>query len=821
MRVTLLGAALATVLIVGCGDNDSASIPETLEVGDVTITTDPLLLSINTPHGFTTIAEFVEVGTVANKDETQYYDPRTLDARVSFATATRAVAFDPDTDAVTLDNGVVLMIHPHASSGVATLTLDASGVAEAVLVRLVLPLDATEPVYGTGESFVAANVRGTVREMQFRLDLDSESGLNETHVPVPVALFPARGLGLFVEDRRPGAMDLGATDATRATVTFTLPERGALAAHLFTADDPLDLTRRYATLSALPAVPPRWAFAPQQWRNVHNSSDEVRNDALAMRANDIPGSTMWIDNPWQTAYNDFTFDETRFVGIDAVLAELKALGYRVLVWSTPYVNRDGPTAADFSEARSQRYLVHDGSGAPVVLPWQNGPGSLVDFTAPGASAWWQERINRVISRGISGFKLDFGEDIVPEFGGNLSPFTLHEGDAQSLHARYSAYYHRTYLEALPDGDGFLITRAGGYGDQAVNTCIWPGDLDSDFSRHGVDNGDGQTNVGGLPAAIAGGLSLSVSGYPFYGSDIGGYREGPPTTEAMIRWIQYAALGTIMQLGGGGSHHNVWDTTLFDPPTLEVYKRFSRLHMDLVPYLYSLALQAGRDGTPVTRPARFVEPAAESDDASFFLGDHIFVAPVIEDSARTREVALPSGEWIDWWTGARTTGGGPATEVAAPLETLPLWRRANALLPLYALAADTLEPATAAGVRSYQDPAFGRELRLLLTPEGPTTSVTVYDGSSASAAAESSTYALETTAGTTFDVFVFELDTRSAGVGAAAATGATEVLQGGTPLAIAADRAELNACAAPGCWFRDPAADRIWVRLHGSGRVVMQ
>jgi alpha-glucosidase (family GH31 glycosyl hydrolase) len=95
--------------------------------------------------------------------------------------------------------------------------------------------------------------------------------------------------------------------------------------------------RRYVAATARPAVPPRWAFAPQQWRNEHRSSDEVRDDAQQMRALGIPGSTMWIDNPWQTGYNTFTFDEQRFVGVDALLAELRALGYRVVVWSTPYL----------------------------------------------------------------------------------------------------------------------------------------------------------------------------------------------------------------------------------------------------------------------------------------------------------------------------------------------------------------------------------------------------------------------------------------------------------------------------------------------------
>ncbi len=177
---------------------------------------------------------------------------------------------------------------------------------------------------------------------------------------------------------------------------------------------------------------------------------------------------------------------------------------------------------------------------------------------------------------------------MPNIGTTLTPWRLAAGTPQTLHNEYARYYHEAYFGSLPTDDLFLITRAGAYGEQNVNTSIWPGDLDSDFTRHGVDNGQGQINVGGLPAAIAGGLSLSVSGYPFYGSDIGGFRGGP-TDEVLARWSQYAALGTIMQLGGGGTSHNPWDATEFtDTATLtSIYVRYSRLHMDLVPYIYSL------------------------------------------------------------------------------------------------------------------------------------------------------------------------------------------------------------------------------------------
>jgi hypothetical protein len=110
---------------------------------------------------------------------------------------------------------------------------------------------------------------------------------------------------------------------------------------------------------------------------------------------------MWIDNPWQTAYNTFVIDEQRFAGIDVAISSLTAQGYKVVFWSTPYVGTTAATAADRTDGAALGYFVTDDAGRTVDWPWQNGPGAMVDFTAPGAAAWWQARIARVVARGAA------------------------------------------------------------------------------------------------------------------------------------------------------------------------------------------------------------------------------------------------------------------------------------------------------------------------------------------------------------------------------------------------------------------------------------
>lgn len=789
-------ALLWCVVLVACGDDAPglAPVPPTISAGPLTLDTLNMTLGVasDPPLG----PGFISIGTTERVDETHYYDPRG-DADVTMTQLTKALGMDGAW--LVVEGGTRMRVT--ACDGVpdcSALDIDATAHAHATQLRLTFPVDAGEPLYGTGDAPRAANVAGTVRELSLRVDLQSDSSLNESHVPVPLVLWPRREAGMFIADDRPGAIDLGKSEPGFVHATFTLPARGAYRVYLYTAPAPLNLVRRYVALTSKPAVPPRWAFAPQQWRNVWNSSDEIRDDATQMRTRGIPGSVMWIDNPWQTGYNTFVIDEQRLAQIDQVIAELTAQGYKVVFWSTPYVGTTSATAADHTEGTQRDFFVTDDAGLVVDWPWQNGPGAMVDFTREGATAWWRERIARVIARGAAGFKLDFGEELVPDIAGTVVPFLLAGGDNSTHHNRYAAGYHEAYLGAFPPGEGWLITRAGAWGEQNTNPTIWPGDLDSDFSQHG-ELVDGKRSVGGLPSAIARGLGLSVSGYPFYGSDIGGFRKFP-TTETLIRWAQYASLGTIMQLGGGGKSHNPWDATLFDASATAIYKTYADLHMQLNPLLWTLALQAGEDGTPVTRPARFMYDCA-CDDAMFLLGDDLLAAPVIEPGATTRTVVLPPGTWLDRATGAYVRGDGNPITVPAPLERMPLWQRAGSIVPTFAVYADTLLPATAPNVTSYADPRLGRELRASYAASDPG-ELTLHDGTYFNAAV--GTVAI--TGGTQYTVITLDIDARSLRAPFSAPTGAT---LNNVALPEAAD---LPNCAAPGCWRFDAANKHLEVRV---------
>jgi alpha-D-xyloside xylohydrolase len=274
-------------------------------------------------------------------------------------------------------------------------------------------------------------------------------------------------------------------------------------------------------------------------------------------------------------------------------------------------------------------------------------------------------------------------------------------------------YHLTFRSLLdelygPD-DGMLIVRSASHGNQSLGTIIWPGDLNNDFSRFGDRDDEGKWKVGGLPAAVSAAISLSASAFPYFASDTGGFQNGIPTSEVLVRWIQFSALSPFFQLGGGGQNHNPWDSSLYpEPYVLPAFIRYARLHGDLFPYFRTLVEQAATKGVPIIRALGLMfpdDPVAWTIGDAYMLGDNLLVAPVIEQGAVDREVYLPQGVWADFWTGITYTGPN-WIRVEAPLTAdeypVPLFMRVGSIVPMAAKDIDTLVPTSNPEIVTYED-----------------------------------------------------------------------------------------------------------------------
>lgn len=639
------------------------------------------------------------------------------------------------------------------------------GEPRAVYARLRFRVDPEERFYGLGEHFDHVEHRGRIRAMQIE-PVPLESANNEAHVPIPL-LIGTSGWGLYVDSRRPGvfAVTVEEEDVVQVTYGLGAATDEGLRFYFIAEDHPLDVTRHYYEITGYPGAIAPWALGPLIWRDEVDGQEAVEEDLRTIRELDLATTGYWIDRPYASAVNSFDFEPSNYGDPSSMMAVTHSLGFRMALWHTPYVDPDDEDSRPLHD-----HALANGFFPPVRSTALANWGPPLDYTNPDAYRWWQEQLQGYRDLGIEGYKLDYAEEVLVGAFGIKMPWSFYDGtDELTMHRGYQLLYHQVYAEMLPSEGGFLLCRAAVAGDQVNGTIIWPGDIDANFAHYGEevveDDGETYTAVGGLPAAVVAGSSLGPSGFPFFGSDTGGYRHTPPDRETYIRWFQHTSVSTVMQVGSN-SNDLPWDLGEIglDPEVLELYRTYARLHLRLFPYLWTYVQRLGADGRAIQRPLGLAHPElGEHPDDIYLLGDHLLAAPVVERGLGERDVPFPEGSWQDWWTGVIHEGH---SSVAAPLETLPLFVRVWVPMPLLRPTIDTLNPVDdSEAIDSFATTADPLWVRIAVTPsveESVEEEFVIYDGTgiqvrAVSGEGECADVEVERAAGTAFaGPIVYEL-----------------------------------------------------------------
>ena len=149
-----------------------------------------------------------------------------------------------------------------------------------------------------------------------------------------------------------------------------------------------------------------------------------------------------------------------------------------------------------------------------------------------------------------------------------------------------------------------------------------------------------------------------------------------------RWLQFGLLSTHSRLHGSKSYRVPW---LFDEEAVDVCRKFTKLKLRLLPYLYSMAVKSHRTGIPSMR-AMIMEfnddPAVKYLDMQYMLGDSILVAPIFNKENHV-EYYLPKGKWTHLLSG-EVKEGGRWYEETYDFFSLPVFVRENTLLSIGAV-----------------------------------------------------------------------------------------------------------------------------------------
>ncbi len=408
---------------------------------------------------------------------------------------------------------------------------------------------------------------------------------------------------------------------------------------------------------------PAWSYEHWVWEN-----ESTQDSAIALvedyLARDIPVGAIIIDSPWATGYNTFVWDTVRFPDPQAMIDHFHALDVRVILWTTSAVNVDVPVLYDHAAANGWLMQESEASG-PKVFGWWKGDGSLIDYFNPEAVDWWHSLVDPVIAMGIDGWKCDGTDQYAI-----VAPFSPHLGRSVTRQEYSDAYYEDFFHHTRAIlGDDRIITarpvddlgiRTGGkfwaYAPPEINWAGWVGDQDGDFE--------------GLISAINNLRESSELGYPAHGSDIGGFRtvDTEPlgrSKEVFLRWAGAGAFSPVMENGGGGEHRP-W---VFDAETEAAYRRFTKLHHALVPYIEQSVESAWRDGeSAMTFP--------HGTNEGWLLGKDLYAAPFLT-SGSSLTITFPKGRWTYLFDRSRTFE--TSATLTIPLTEFPAFFREDSPL----------------------------------------------------------------------------------------------------------------------------------------------
>lgn len=354
-------------------------------------------------------------------------------------------------------------------------------------------------------------------------------------------------------------------------------------------------------------------------------------------------------------------DEGLYPGLKEAIARLNARGVKFLGYINPYLVRDGRL---YNECKARGWLITHHDGSVYHIKSTTFDAGMLDLTNPEAVRFTKDVLIRqnMLDLGMSGWMADFGEYLPADC-------VLHDGDPAQLHNAWPVLWARLNREAIEEsgrGDAFFFTRSGYTGIQTYAPILWNGDQHTDDTRDY-----------GMPCVLPASFSLGFSGVGLVHCDVGGFfsfGKMKRDDRLFIRWMELGAFSALMR-----SHESIrpWaNSQPYDDTVLPYAVRLTNVHAALAPYLRDCTARVN-DGVPVLRPDFWAanDYGAHRDPDCYFLGDDLFVAPVLRRGARSRRVSLPKGDWIHLWTGRRYRGGRDH-RVSAPLGSPPVFYRAE-------------------------------------------------------------------------------------------------------------------------------------------------
>ena len=523
--------------------------------------------------------------------------------------------------------------------------------------------EADECFVGTGERFRKMDLSGQT----FQLKNQDGQGVNNRRCYKNIPFYmSSRMYGCFYHTS--DYCKLSLADHSTRSVQF-MCDRATLDVFLIGGQSPEEILRSYRMLTGFPSMPPIWSFGIWMSRMTYFSAEEVDEICNRLRSEHYPCDVIHLDTGWfRTDWLcEWKFNPERFPDPKGFVQGLRKKGFKVSLWQLPYVAQG---AEQINEAKENKYISQSAqqdssTGGASNFSTLDYAGTI-DFTYEKAVDWYKNKLLKpLLEMGVECIKTDFGENIHMDH-------QYHAMTAERLNNIYSLLYQRAAYEVTKEvtGNGIVWARSAWAGCQRY-PLHWGGDSESSWS--------------GMAGSLKGGLHFGLSGFAFWSHDVPGFHSTPdfmnsPVDENVyLRWTQFGVFSSHIRYHGT-CKREPWHY----PAIAETVKRWWRLRYQLIPYIVEQGELACRTGYPLVRALLFHHPHDRQVwhiDDEYYFGSEFLVCPVM-NSRNKRDIYLPEGLWVNFFTGERLDGGRWYEDVEVPIDQMPVFVRPGTLLKMY-------------------------------------------------------------------------------------------------------------------------------------------
>ncbi len=533
-----------------------------------------------------------------------------------------------------------------------------------------------ECFYGLGDKPMHFNLKGkrvenwVTDEYAFGKDKDP---LYKA-IPFYIGLHNEISYGIFFDNTFKSFFDFG---QERRNVTSFWAQGGEMNYYFIYGPQMEEVVTSYTDLTGKPEMPPLWALGYHQCKWSYYPESNVKEIAAKFRELKIPCDAIYLDIDYMDGFRCFTWNEEYFPDPKRMVSELLADGFKTVAMIDPGIKVDKDYSV-YKEALEKDYFCKRADGPLMRGKVWPGDCNFPDFTNPEVREWWSQLYKEMIEDvGIAGVWNDMNEPAIMEVPTKTFPLDVrHDYDGNRCsHSKAHNIYGMQMVRATYDGikqftypkRPFVITRAAYSGTQRY-CSTWTGDNVATWEHLWIANQQVQR--------------MSISGFSFVGTDIGGFAE-QPTGELYSRWIQLGIFHPFCRTHSSGDHGNQ-EPWAFDENVTNISRKFIELRYKLLPYLYTAFYQYVTEGRPIIKPlVLFDQKDAQTyyRTDEFIYGDNILVCPILEANAQGRRMYFPNGKWYNYWT-HEIVEGGKELWVDADIETIPMFIKEGAIIPKY-------------------------------------------------------------------------------------------------------------------------------------------